>query len=101
MPDYMLRVLNRGDSQTHWSKDRHTEFVKQCEAYIGGMQKAKQLHAAQPLARQGAVLSGAPGHWHVEPLDVKQEIQVGYYHIKAKNLEEAIELAKGNPEFQY
>lgn len=101
MPDYMLRVLNRGDHQKDWPKDRHTEFVKKCEVYIGAMQKANQLHSAQPLSKQGAVLSGTPGHWHVEALDTNQEIQVGYYHIKAKDLAEAIELAKGNPEFAY
>src|SRR5579859_4225284 len=88
MPDYMLRVLNRGDHQKDWTRDRHTEFVKQCEVYIGAMQQADQMHSAQPLAKQGAVVSGTPGKWRVEPLDVKQEIQTGYYRIRAKNLEE-------------
>jgi len=101
MPDYMLRVLNRGDHQKDWPKERHTEFVRKCELYIGALQKADQLQSAQPLAKQGAVVSGTPGQWRVEPLEVKQEIQTGYYRVRANNLEEAIELAKGNPEFQF
>jgi len=101
MNDYMLRVLNRGDHQKTWTPERHTEFVKKCEVYIKGLQQAGQLHAAQPLAKQGAVVSGANGHFSVAPLDVAQEIQTGYYHIRAENLDAAIAIAKGNPEFEY
>jgi hypothetical protein len=28
-------------------------------------------------------------------------VQVGYYHIIANSLEEAVEMAKENPEFEY
>ena len=101
MNDYMLRILNRGDHQRDWSSDRHLEFVKKCEVYIGRLKQAGKLHSAQPLAKQGAILSGSPGHWNVTPLDVRSEIQVGYYHIRAESLAEAIEIAKGNPEFDY
>ena len=48
---------------------------------------AGELHSAQQLAKQGAILHS--------------EIQVGYSHIRAESLAEAIEIAKGNPEFQY
>jgi hypothetical protein len=30
-----------------------------------------------------------------------QEIQTGYYLVKAENLDAAIAIAKGNPEFEY
>ena len=101
MNDYMLRVLNRGDHQKDWPPERHTEFVKKCEVYIKGLQQAGKLHAAQPLAKQGAIVSGHDGEWSVEPLDVQTEIQTGYYHIRADNLQDAIAIAKGNPEFEY
>lgn len=101
MPDYMLRVLNRGDHQRAWSDERHHEFVKQCEAYIGDLQRAGRLHAAQPLAKQGAVLARRDGGWTIEPLHASDEMQVGYYHIRAESLNDAIEIAKGNPEFEF
>lgn len=31
----------------------------------------------------------------------KGEVQVGYYHVLANDMDEAIEMAKGNPEFDY
>jgi hypothetical protein len=101
MKQYMLRVLNKGDHQQGWPEGRHEAFVKQCEVYIKRMQEAGNLSAAQPLAKQGVTLSGRPGHWRVEPLDVHQEIQVGYYLVRAESVEAALELAKGNPEFEY
>jgi hypothetical protein len=101
MKEYMLRVLSQGDHQQEWPEERHRAFVKQCEVYIGRLQEAGNLHAAQPLARQGLTLSGGPGRWHVEPLDVRREIQVGYYLVRAENIDAALELAKGNPEFEY
>ncbi len=35
------------------------------------------------------------------PFNETIEVQVGYYHIVAKDMKEAIEIAKGNPEFEY
>ena len=101
MDEYMLRVLNRADHQAAWSAERHREFVKRCEAYIQSLQRKGQLDSAQPLAKQGAVLSKAGADWHIAPLDASHEIQVGYYHVRAENLQDAIEIAKGNPEFEY
>lgn len=54
--------------------------------------------AAQPLVKKGMVIS-------VRPEDGKRKlsarIQVGYYHIRARDMDEAVSLAKGNPEFEY
>jgi len=34
-------------------------------------------------------------------IDPDQKVQVGYYHLKADNLDEAIAIAKRNPEFAF
>ncbi len=59
----MLPVLNRGEHQKDWSDERHGAFVRECAVYITGLQRAGRLHAAQPLAKQGAILAGAPDQW--------------------------------------
>lgn len=101
MKEYMLRILNQIDHQADWPPERHIEFVKKCEKYIDGLQKGGHLVAAQPLTKSGKILSGSAGDWKEEELGKTGEVQVGYYHIKAKDMREAIELAKGNPEFEY
>jgi hypothetical protein len=101
MNDYVLRILNRGDHQKTWTAERHLLFVQQCEAYINGLKRDGRLQAAQPLIKDGAVLSKSAGDWKITPLNTAEEIQVGYYHVRAENLKEAIEIAKRNPEFEY
>jgi len=101
MKEYMLRILNQADHQKTWSSEQHLEFVRKCEVYIENLKKEGKLLAAQPLARTGKILSGKKGAWKEAPLGNTGEVQVGYYHIRAKDLDEAIAIAKGNPEFDY
>lgn len=101
MKEYMLRILNQINHQEKWSPGRHAEFVKKCEKYIGELQKAGKLIAAQPLTKSGKIISKLSGEWKEEALNKTGEVQVGYYHIRAADIKEAIELTKGNPEFEF
>jgi len=97
----MLLIRNEGDSKSSFSPAQHQQFLKACEAYIGKLEKEKKLISAQPLIREGKMISGSKGAWNEGPFSETKEVQVGYYHILAKDLDEAIEIAKGNPEFEY
>ena len=39
--------------------------------------------------------------WKEESIKTNNKVQVGYYHILANNIDEAILIAKDNPEFKY
>ncbi len=57
---------------------------------------------AQPLVREGKIISYENGVWIESEYDAAgSEVIVGYYHILANDLNEAIEIAKQNPEFEY
>lgn len=99
MNEFMLLIYN--DHQSSWSAERHQQFLKSCETYIGNLKKEGKLKAAHPLVREGIILSGPNGKWKESPFNETGEVQVGYYHILAKDLNEAIETAKGNPEFEF
>ncbi len=101
MQEFMLYIRNRSDHDTSWPANRRAEFLKKCELYIDGLKKNGILIAAQPLGRQGSILSGAPGQWKESPIDEQDDVYVGYYHIRAKDVTEAIAIAKENPEFEY
>ena len=101
MPEFMLLIYNIGEFKENQTPEVHKEFVKKCENYIGKLKEEKKLIAAQPIARQGKIISGKKGAWKENPFDKSKEVQVGYYHILAKNLDEAVEIAKANPEFEY
>ena len=101
MNEFMLLIRNEIDHQVAWSPERHQQFLKSCESYIGNLKKDGKLKAAQPLVREGVIISGSKGNWKEIPFKETKEVQVGYYHILAKDMNEAIEIAKGNPEFEF
>jgi hypothetical protein len=106
MNEFMLLIRNEIDHQAAWSPERHQQFLKSCESYIDNLKKDGKLKAAQPLVREGVIISGSKGNWKEipfkeTPFKETKEVQVGYYHILARDMNEAIEIAKGNPEFEF
>lgn len=97
----MFLIRNHGDGKKGMSETDHLAFVKKCEVYIDKLKKEKRLLAAQPLVREGIILSGYPGEWNEKTVNANNEIQVGYYHILANDLADAVNVAKQNPEFEY
>lgn len=101
MKEFMLLIRNEIDHQTAWSTEQHQQFLKKCEDYIGSLTKEGKLKSSQPLVREGKILSGSKGAWKEGPFNETREVIVGYYHILAKDMNEAISIAKGNIEFEY
>jgi len=97
----MLLIRNEADAKASLSADKHLAFIKQSESYIGTLKIQGNLIAAQPLVREGVILSGTEEGWKEVPLNPDKQVQVGYYHILAKDMHEAIAIAKDNPEFDY
>ena len=97
----MLYIRNAGDAKAALTADEHLDFIRKCEVYIGRLKAEGKLIAAQPLVRQGVILLKTAGGWITIPVDPGSEVQVGYYHILANDMEEAISFAKENPEFEF
>jgi hypothetical protein len=101
MKEYMLLIRNQGDAKKLLSAEQHLAFIKKCEEYIAVLKKENRLIAAQPLIREGMTISKDDKGWMEKMLIADAEVQVGYYHILAGGLDEAIKIAKDNPEFEY
>ena len=99
--EYMFYIRNAGDAKAALSAEEHLAFIKKCEVYIARLKKEGKLIAAQPLLREGVIISKSNKNWNLLPIDPSKEVQVGYYHISAQNMAEATEMAKENPEFEY
>jgi len=101
MKEFMLLIHNEGDNKASLSPEQRQQFLKDCMVYIEGLMKNGNLKGAQPLVRDGKMISGVPGAFKDGPYNETKEIIVGYYHIMAENIDQAIDIAKGNPEFAY
>ncbi len=101
MKEFMFYIRNARDAKKSLTKEEHRTFIKKCEVYISLLKGRNQLIAAQPLVRDGVVIKRAGNKWYETNIVSGAEVQVGYYHILANNLEEAVKIAKDNPEFEY
>jgi hypothetical protein len=101
MKEFMLLIRNEENSKKDFSSERDQQFLKACEVYIDQLKKDGNLVSAQPMVREGKMISGVPGAFNEGAYSESKEVIVGYYHILAKDMEEAISIAKGNPEFAY
>jgi hypothetical protein len=101
MKEFMLLVRNEIESKEGFSPVRQQEFLNACEVYIEDLMKKGNLKSAQPLAREGKMISGSDDTWSERFFTESEEVIVGYYHIMANDIEEAIAIAKGNPEFVF
>ncbi len=101
MNKFMFLIRNEIDHEAEWSPEQLQPFLKSCENYISKLKKDGKLKTAQPLVREGVILSGSKEKWKSVPFNESKEVQVGYYHILAKDMNEAIKIAKDNPEFEF
>jgi hypothetical protein len=101
MKEFMLIIRNTMDHLSHLSQEENQQFLKACMDYIGILQDAGKLKAAQPMVKEGVIISGSDIAWKEVPFNETRDVMVGYYHILARDMSEAIEIAKGNPEFTY
>ena len=97
----MLYIRNAGDAKASLTADEHLSFIKKCEVYIEKLKTEGRLIAAQPIVREGFVISKNKNGWTQTEVDPTKEVQVGYYHITANNINEAVAIAKENPEFEF
>jgi len=101
MKEFMLLIRNEGDGKAALSPEQQQQFLKACQVYIEDLMKKGNLKSAQPLVREGIMVSGSVGAFKDGPYNETKEIIVGYYHILANDLDEAIAIAKRNPEFAF
>jgi len=78
MKEYMFYIRNAGDAKKTLSADDHLAFVKKCEVYISKLKSQDKLIAAQPIVREGFVISKSIKGWNKISVDPDNEVQVGY-----------------------
>jgi hypothetical protein len=101
MNEFMLIIRNENDNFAKLSPDLQQQFLSKCQVYINNLKKENKLIEAHPLVREGTIISLTNGQWNNKPFNESKEVLVGYYHILANDLDDAIAISKQNPEFEY
>lgn len=99
MQEFMIFIKTKGDHLADLSPEQQQAHVQKIGAYMGGLMESGKLKEAQPLGMDGAIIHGNKGVFKDGPFNESKEVIVGYFHILAENLDEAISIAKANPMF--
>jgi hypothetical protein len=100
MKEFMLLIRTQGDHLADLSPEKQQEHVQKVMNYMGGLMKSGKLKSAQPLDMEGTIISGAKGKLKDGPYNETKEVIAGYFLVQAKDLAEAIQIAKDNPVFE-
>lgn len=58
MKEFMLLIHNDGDQKSGLSPIAHQVFLRKCESYINQLKSEGKLVSAQPLVKEGVIISG-------------------------------------------
>ncbi len=100
MKEFMLFIQAEGNPVAALPESQQAEHVQKVGAYIEGLVKAGKMKSAQPLAMEGAIIKGENGIVSDGPFIETKEVIAGYYHLVAKDMEEAKAIAKADPRFE-
>jgi hypothetical protein len=100
MKEFMFLIRTEDDHLTTLSPEEQQQHLEKVMAYMGNLMKNGKLKSAQPLEMEGTVISGTKGKLKDGPFNESKEVIAGYFLIQAKDLSEAIQIAKENPVFE-
>jgi len=99
MKEFMLLIRTEGDHLLALSPEEQQKHLQQVTAYMGDLTQSGKLKSAQPLEMDGAILSGSKSKIKDGPFNETKEVIAGYFLIQAKDLDDAIQIARKNPIF--
>ena len=99
MNEFMIFIKAKGNPIGSLPTEKQQEHIQKVGGFIQGLVGSEKLKDAQPLEANGVIISNKNGNFTEQSIDEKEEIIVGYYLLIAKDIREAINIAKSDPRF--
>jgi hypothetical protein len=100
MKDFLLLIKTEGSVWTDLSPEHLQKHMANGGAYIGNLMKEGKLKSAQPVDKGSRIVTSENDVIKDGPFNESKEVIAGYYHIVAKDIDEAVAIAKANPIFK-
>lgn len=101
MKDYMFIIRGGDDVAASKSPEEMQAHMEQWGKWMGGMAEVGKFVGGQPLVREAKSLVNGGTKVVDRPLAEGKELVGGYLIVKADDLGEATEMAKGCPGFEH
>ncbi|MEO8764645.1 MAG: YciI family protein [Ginsengibacter sp.] len=99
MKEFLLIIKTEGDIWTLLSPEKLQEHIEHGTAYISKLMGEGTIKSAQPLDKDGRIVFETNGVIKDGPFNESKEVIAGYFHIVAKDIEDAVSIARANPIF--
>lgn len=100
MNEFMLFIRSEEKPKADLSPEQLQQHIEKIGSFIKRLTEEGKMKSAQPLQMEGRMLSYQNGKVVDGPFNETKEVISGYYHLVAKDLEEALEIAKQDPRFE-
>ncbi len=100
MKEFLLLIRTEGSVWTDLSLKDLQEHLDHGGAYIGNLMKEGKFKSAAPLDEGSRIVTESNGVIKDGPFNETKEVIAGYFHIVAKDIKEAVDIAKANPIFK-
>ena len=100
MKDFLLIIKTEGSVWTDLSPEHLQKHLEHGTAYIGNLMKKGKLKTANPVDKGSRIVTESNGILKDGPFNESKEVIAGYFLVIAKDIDEAVEIAKGNPIFK-
>lgn len=100
MKDFLLLIRTEGSVWTDLSPEQLQKHLQDGTTYIGNLIKEGKLKSANPVDKGSRIVTENNGLMKDGPFNETKEVIAGYFLISAKDIDEAVEIAKANPIFK-
>jgi len=100
MQEFMLLIRSEEQPKADFSPEEMQKHIEKVGSFIKKLTDEGRMKSAQPLEMSGRILSYKDGAVIDGPYNETKEVISGYYHMLAKDLDEAIAIAKNDPRFE-
>src|SRR6185312_11464081 len=100
MKDFLLIIKTEGSVWSDLSPEQLQKHLEGGSAYIGNLIKEGKLKNANPIDKGSRIVTENNGIIKDGPFNESKEVVAGFFHVIAKDINEAVEIAKANPIFK-
>jgi hypothetical protein len=99
MKEFLLILRTEGNVWKDLSPQQLQQHMEHGTAYIGKLMKEGTIKSAAPLDDGSRIVTQNNGMLKDGPFNESKEVIAGYFHIVAKDVNDAVAIAKANPIF--
>jgi hypothetical protein len=100
MKDFLLIIKTEGSVWSDLSPEQLQKHMEHGTAYIGNLRKEGKLKNANPIDKGSRIVTESNGVMKDGPFNETKEVVAGYFLVTAKDIDEAVVIAKTNPIFK-